>query len=991
MWALLLALVLLLSGLGYMLLRTIADEVVPLIIRQNVELRARASEGVFVQAGDSVHRLRQEMLSRLRDAKLTAELDRFQTLFTRGTDGLWRLRPMLVDPINAPTLYLHHGADGPDESTRVRAVVAYDLLRERGPALAPPFFSAYMDFVENGLLVYANGIDWGAAATSDASNADYPTMQGADPRVNPDRRTFWTPVYFDRQAKAWMVSVIQPLDWQGRWVGTIGHDLSIETLLHNVATTQDHEGLQLILSSDGNLISHPQLRDRIAAAQGQLQVANLKDPLLEQVYHMISASGTDSGAGRIPDGSQWVAWSRIKGPGWFQVYVMPHSLVSGVVAKGLAVLCGIGLLGLIPVIWAMRRMVHQHVTRPLYRLTEAVDQLGQGRTPAPIALETEDELGRLAEAFDGMVSELAQKRALETAHAQTLESEIEERRQYMTSLEEERARLLALLGAMKMGILFVTAENEVKYCNSMFLKIWHMPHEGAFFVGRTVRDVFNEVGRGQEHVAALERHVREVAATPHQSSRYEFDVSEGHTLLLTSHPVHDSDKRYLGRLWIHEDVTREREIAAQLIYLAERDALTGLYNRRRFEDELVRFFKDHERSARQGALIFFDLDEFKVINDTFGHSIGDTVLLRVSGELRALVRQTDILSRLGGDEFAVLMPNATVEEAQLLAERIVRGVSRTPLSILGQSLRLTTSLGIAQVPLHASNAEDLVAHADAAMYQAKQMGKNCWSVYRSDRNASQEMINRLAWNDRISRAIELGLLRLHYQGVYDTASGELAHLEALVRMIDEEQPERLIAPGQFIGYAEKSGKILEVDRWVVRESVSVLAKTPHLRALAINISARSFDDPNLPAYIAARLQEAGVDPRRLLVELTETSAVSDLRDAERFINALQRTGCHVCLDDFGTGFASFAYLKHLKVDILKIDGLFIRNLTGEHDNQVFVRSIIDVARGLGKKTVAEFVESQEILLMLQAFGVDMVQGYYLDQPQAQHPALVAPL
>jgi len=223
--------------------------------------------------------------------------------------------------------------------------------------------------------------------------------------------------------------------------------------------------------------------------------------------------------------------------------------------------------------------------------------------------------------------------------------------------------------------------------------------------------------------------------------------------------------------------------------------------------------------------------------------------------------------------------------------------------------------------------------------------------------------------------------------VYDAATGELAHLEVLVRMRDEADTTRLIGPMQFIGYAEKSGKILEIDRWVARESIALLRAQPLLPALAINISARSFDDPSLPAYIAAQLQAAGVAPQRLLVELTETSAVSDLRDAERFIDALRHTGCQVCLDDFGTGFASFAYLKHLKVDVLKIDGLFIRNLTREHDNQVFVRAIIDVARGLGRRTVAEFVESQEVLDMLKTLGVDMVQGYHLDQPQAEHPAL----
>lgn len=987
-WGLFLALAIFAAGLGYVLLRVAADQVVPRIMRQAAELRAQASEGIFVDAGRSVERLREDMLLRLDSADRTATSMRFFELFARGRDGLWRLKPERVDTANAPTLYLHHGAHGPDESTRLRAVISYDLLRERGPALAPPFFSVYMDFVEDGLMVYAPGVDWGDGAAADATNAEYPTMQGADPRANPDRRAFWTPVYFDRQAKTWMVSVIEPLDWHGRWVGTIGHDLSISTLLDAVDSTQTHAGVQLILSAQGDLISHPQLREQIAAAQGQLQVAKLNDPMLEQVYRTVSQASAASGAALLPGGSQWVvAWSRIKGPDWYHVYLMPQSYVNGLVVRGLGVLAALGLLSVILVFWAMRRQVVQHVTRPLLRLTKAVDVLGQGGLPAPVALQTQDELGRLANAFDGMVAELVQKRVQEAAHAEALQTEIEERRQYMTRLEEERARLLALLGTMNVGILFVTADNEVKYCNSMFVQIWLLPQDAAAYVGCSVRNLFSQAGRGKDCQDSLQQHVREVISTPSQSSRYEFEVGAQDTLLLTSHPVYDGDRRYIGRLWIHEDVTRERQVAAQLIYLAERDALTGLYNRRRFEDELRRFFDEHHRSARQGALLFFDLDEFKAINDTFGHSTGDSVLLRVSGELRALVRETDVLSRLGGDEFAVLMPHASTEDAQRLAERIVRGVSQMPLLIADQNLRITTSIGIAQAPEHANNAEDFVAYADAAMYQAKHLGKNRWSVYRPDRNASQEMLNRLTWNDRISHALEAELLRLHFQGVYHAATGDLTHLEVLVRMVDEANPERLISPGLFIGHAEKSGKILDIDRWVIKESVAVLAKVPHLSALAVNISARSFDDPSLPAYIAAQLQEAGVDPRRLLVELTETSAVSDLRDAERFINALQRMGCHVCLDDFGTGFASFAYLKHLKVDVLKIDGLFIRNLTREEDNQVFVRAIIEVARGLGKKTVAEFVESQEVLVMLRSLGVDMVQGYHLDQPQAQHPAL----
>jgi diguanylate cyclase (GGDEF)-like protein len=984
-----LALLMLLSVLGYTAMQMAANRLVPVIARHAVELRAQASEGLFLQAEQSVRRLRQELLRRLDQGDTAATLQRFDTLFQRSPDGLWRLRPGKVDPDNAPTLYLHQGPDGLAASARLRAVASYDLLREQGPALVPPFLSAYMDFVEDGLMVYARGIDWGGNATAQATNADYPTMRGADPRNNPERRVFWTPVYYDEQAKAWMVSVIQPLDWQGRWAGTLGHDLAVDTLINAVADNQAWGGTQLILSASGDLISHPGLRERIAQADGQLRIATLKDPLLDQVYRMVTQAHADSGAGLSPDGSQWVAWSRIHGPHWYQVYLLPQSRVNGFLMRGLAGLFAIGLLGLVPVLWLMRRQVRTLVKEPLQRLAQAVDELGQGHTPTPIAARSQDELGRLAHAFDGMVAELAQQRALQAEHAHALQAEVDERRQFMTRLAEERARLHALLGAMNLGILFVTAGNEINYCNPALRRIWYLPDESRL-LGRPVDEVFARSDRALLQPEDFLRHMRQVLQAQDDASQYEVSTRDGRILMLNSYPVRDSDKRYIGRLWIHEDVTRERQTAEQLIYLAERDALTGLYNRRRFEDELARFFQERERHPDGGALLFFDLDEFKYINDTFGHRMGDAVLIRVAGEVRALVRKTEILVRLGGDEFAVLMPGATPEAARQLAERIVRSIAQTPFTIGEQTLHLTTSLGIAHVPTHADNAEDLVAHADAAMYQAKQAGKNRWSIYRTDRDASHAMITRLAWDDRIARALERGLLRLHYQGVYHADNGQLSHLEALIRMVDEADPSQLIPPCQFIGYAEKSGKILDIDRWVIRQSIARLAQSPHLPAMAVNISGRSFDDPDLPSFIDEQLREAGVAPQRLIVELTETSAVSDLRDAERFIGALRRTGCHVCLDDFGTGFASFAYLKHLKVDVLKIDGLFIRNLPHEHDNQVFVRSIIEVARGLGKRTVAEFVENEESLRMLQAFGVDMVQGYHLDKPQEMHPALTQP-
>ena len=983
-----LVLLLLLSLLGYAALWWGADRIVPLVLQKAVQLKAQANEGLLLQAEASVRRLHGELLQRLDAADAQAAEQRFDTLFARSADGLWRLRPGLVDTQRAPTLYLHDGAQGLGSSARLRAVASYDLLREQGPALVPPFFSAYMDFVEDGLMVYARGIDWGANATAQASNAAYPTMQGADPRNNPERKLFWTRAYLDEQARTWMVSVIAPLDWQGRWVGTVGHDVPIARLLDSVAIQEGGWARQFILNEQGSLLAHSDWRAPAGAAPAPPQLTAPPDRTLELLQQMMQGTRADSGAGRTPDGRQWVAWWRIRGPGWYQVLVLPQERINHMLYLALLAMAGLALLVLLPSLWWLRRRIYMLLAQPLRRMTQAVDELAQGQEPAPIRLGRPDELGRLAAAFDSMAADLAQQRRWQLTHAQALQTEVDERRHAAQRLQQERARLLALLGAMHQGILFVDTDQRVSYCNATFRALWAL-QEGQAAAGQSLAQVLAACRAQLLAADRLDDSVWQARAGDAAAPPLELALVNGRTLVLGIHQVHDAQDASLGHLWVCEDVTQQRRTAAQLITLAERDALTGLYNRHCFEQTLQNFFGEPSGAAQPAALLFFDLDEFKYVNDHFGHGAGDMVLVRVATAVKALVRETDMLCRLGGDEFAIFIPQATLQSAQLLAERVLQTVAQAALHMEGegQTLRLTSSLGIAHFPEHASNAQELVAHADAAMYQAKRLGKNRWSVYRRDSDMAQAMLTRMAWNERIDHALTAGLLRLHLQGVYHAQGGRLAHLEALVRMVDADDPTQLVAPGQFIGHAEKSGKILEIDRWVVRESIRLLAAHPQLPALALNISGRSLDDPDLPGFITGQLTEQGVAPQRLLVELTETAAISDLGDAQRFIDALQRAGCTLCLDDFGTGFASFAYLKHLQARVLKIDGLFVRNLPNERDNQVFVRSIIEVAHGMGKLTVAEFVEDEQTLQLLQAMGVDMVQGYHLDKPRADHPEL----
>ncbi len=618
------------------------------------------------------------------------------------------------------------------------------------------------------------------------------------------------------------------------------------------------------------------------------------------------------------------------------------------------------------------------LTRHLKMLTQGAEEVARGDFSISLPVHSDDEIGKLTNAFNIMTANIR-------ADMEALRAGGELQLRYLMDAQQEHARLNSLLSAMNIGILFVSPDNRVVYLNPAFLRIWMMPAKLDALVGKPLDDaafVSPSLLNRTEGVAGLLLKGRDAP-----EGRLEIDTADGRTITQHNYPVRDREDRLVGCLTLYEDVTQERHTARQLVYLAERDSLTGLYNRHRFQEELVRMLNDAQRSQTCCALLFFDLDEFKYINDTFGHSAGDTILIRIAGDIGTQLGHQDVFSRLGGDEFAILIPNSDEHQAEALAERVVRAIAQLPFSFEGQNLRLTSSLGIAYYPHHAAGAEELIAHADAAMYQAKEAGKNAWRVYREDRDATHAVIHRLSWNERIVDALENNLLVLHFQGIYRTGDCTLSHLEALVRMHDKENPGKLLMPGSFIPTAEKTGKILDIDRWVIRAVIAQLAAAPQVPSIAVNISGRSFDEPSLPGHIAALLREYGVAPARLLVELTETAAVSDMQDAQRFIDALRATGCQVCLDDFGTGFASFAYLKHIHVDILKIDGIFIRDLTRDYSNQLFVKAIVDVARGMGKTTVAEFVENQEILDMLRGFGVDQVQGYHLDKPRPDHPAL----
>ncbi len=446
-------------------------------------------------------------------------------------------------------------------------------------------------------------------------------------------------------------------------------------------------------------------------------------------------------------------------------------------------------------------------------------------------------------------------------------------------------------------------------------------------------------------------------------------------------PIRNSEGVITHFLAVKEDINERKNFEAQLAHLANCDPLTNLLNRRRFHEELENWLAQVRRYGVNGALLFLDVDNFKDVNDTLSHQIGDKLLVDLAVLLRKRMRKTDTLARLGGDEFAIILPHTGTDQARSIAEYILDSIKNTIIVDKIQSHSITASIGIAMFPEHGYEAETLLSYADLALYKAKEEGRNRVCVFSPDHKIQIE--SRLGWERRIRDALENDRFALHFQPILDIRQNKIVGHEALLRMVGDKG--ELISPIIFLDIAEHCGLIREIDRWVVHRAIHFAAEqrfTERGLFLNVNLSGRSLTDPQLLPLIKQAFAETAINPQSLIFEITETAIIENITTAQRFIANLKAMGCRFALDDFGIGFSSFSHLKHLDVDYLKIDGGFIRDLTHDLVDQHLVKAIVEVSRGLGKQTVAEFVECKETIQLLLEYGVDYAQGYHIGLPSA---------
>ncbi|OEO28461.1 hypothetical protein VW23_004720 [Devosia insulae DS-56] len=435
-------------------------------------------------------------------------------------------------------------------------------------------------------------------------------------------------------------------------------------------------------------------------------------------------------------------------------------------------------------------------------------------------------------------------------------------------------------------------------------------------------------------------------------------------------------------LWrLNSFLRHRRSIEHELSWQATHDALTKLPNRASFEREVERALADGSATA----LLFADLDQFKVVNDSGGHAAGDQLLCALAERLPGLLGPGALLARLGGDEFGVLLHTGSVDEGLITAHQLRRAIGELPFVWNDQHFTVSASIGFVRLDRTVGSLATALRAADIACYMAKEKGRNRVHVYSPDDAEQAEMAGNIGWVQRLQRALDRDSFVLYAQDIVPLSrKAEDEHCEILVRLADHGD---LIGPGRFIPAAERFGLMPQLDRWVVRHALRTIAgrialdHLPHRRTYAINLSGPAVGDESFLPFLKAEFAATGVPPQLICFEITETSAVANLERAAAFITALRGIGCKFALDDFGAGMSSFHYLKRLPVDYLKIDGGFVKGMQRDSTDRAVVETINHLGHVTGIKTVAEFVETADVLAALEAIGVDYAQGYFMGIPK----------
>lgn len=603
------------------------------------------------------------------------------------------------------------------------------------------------------------------------------------------------------------------------------------------------------------------------------------------------------------------------------------------------------------------------LTRNLLKLSQGAKSIEQGDLSARVPVSSGDEIGLLATQFNSMADRLQ----LNVEKLETITSRFRDMADNTSDLiwEIDRDSRYSYISKRIENLLGYTPEQITGHSAFDFI----IPEDAD-----RMRALFQSSKENLRSFYGFE---------------YRAQHRNGNEVVLEANgiPILDRNENLVGYRGVTRDITRRKEDASRLIYLSEHDPLTGLIGRGKFLESLDDEIKYAARANIPLTLLFLDLDGFKMINDSHGHLAGDS-LLRVAADI--LVKHSDetaLVARLGGDEFGIMLRGTDSDEGKKLAKQILSSFQATRATVNDETIHISAGIGICSYPQDGDDSQTLLARADVAMSHAKDLGHGSYYVVREadrDLDAIRRSVN---WRTLIREALEEDRLLLEFQPIVSLIDNDSnRHFEALIRLRDRSGT--IFPAAQFVVTAEQTGQISDIDKWVLHSVIELLSKPENSNyCISINLSGRSLGTPGFCDYCQKLTSESNISPDNLIFEITETTVIAEMARAENFVTTMKRLGYRFSLDDFGVGYSSFSYLKHLPVDQIKIDGSFVRHIDSNREDQIFVRAIVQVASELGLETVAEFVESQEAFDILTEIGVNFVQGNYVGLPNStfQHP------
>jgi diguanylate cyclase (GGDEF)-like protein/PAS domain S-box-containing protein len=1062
------------------------------------ERGARESQ-IFTLAEDNHQLLKQDIINSYQPSNQSEWLSIFDKDFIRQDDQAVRFNPERFDANERAGVWIAKDVEVTDE-LKYRISLLNKLISDYGKSWRNRFINTYAFGIENFAAIYWPKIPdftYRLAADFDIRLEEYVDI--SIEKNNPDRKTVWTGVYLDKQSDIWMVSIETPIYYHQQHIATIGNDMSLDELFERTINEAPQGGYNLIFREDGRLIAHADYIDQLKSADGNFIINQDGDDSLKSIYQAVISADPSQKMIELEQINSYLMVSRLSGPGWYYVSVIPKSIVSNVASSTAIIVFISGFIALIIELFLLFFVMKRKITQPLLQLNHATLALSRGHQVNKIDERRPDELGRLASSFNIMNQNLIKRdnqlenasKALEEQlhqiqlsqtrlanaqaaarlgsweydtvnHRLTLSNELIK----LLKLEQSKADALTIEGLfnrleqssndamadvfqlfLEQGIAF-SLTHELANMNDKEARCFvhstgQVEQEGKLLTG-TVQDLSEQYKAEQAKkeseqlfrnvfhnstismaVVSLDGRILQANKTLCKTFGYKKDevfqlnyvdlvhsddrkltherlglIAQGET------SSYDAERVFVCKdgtelccyinVFVQKnseglpdyifvqciDISLRKQAEVKLNQLAFHDPLTNLANRTLFVEFLTKAVKQFQRNRRHNfALLFLDLDGFKLVNDSLGHLAGDKLLVAISERLSQEIRDSDTLSRFGGDEFCILMEDVSGETQVIeLANRINNALAK-PFSINDESINTNASIGIVLASKELIDVQEYLRDADSAMYHAKRMGRGCYAVFNADMHRMAK--NQLKLRNELSQALDKKQFVAYFQPVINTITGNIAGFEALVRW---SHPTRgLIEPIKFLAIAEEMRRIAEIDYLVIDQALDQIKRwrkqfNRNDLTISCNASSDLISTYHVVDKLKALLDKHQLPPQCLNIEVTENILISDPEITMKILYQLQNLGINIHLDDFGTGFSSLSYLHRFPIHNIKIDRSFVSRLMNSDKDHAIVESIVLLANRLGISVTAEGVETIEQYQSLQQIGATRTQGYYHGKP-----------